>query len=212
MSKELDLAKAKAQADHLGIRLHPKSGYAKTIAAIEDHLAKNPDAEPLSEAELDSLVSPELDTPVQEPVAEAPKAIFLNDPANTPPPPRKETPQERKARISREAKRIVRIRVTPNDPDLAKRNGEIITASNSIVPTARKYIPFGADWTAPAIIVNVLKERSYTRFFRKKVNGKEQTETEQAPAFNVVILDDFTPEEIAELKRDQLLKQGQLNE
>nr|DAP09400.1 MAG TPA: hypothetical protein [Caudoviricetes sp.] len=106
--------------------------------------------------------------------------------------------------------KLVRIVLTPNDPNKNQYNGEIFTVMNSKYGTVKKYIPFNNQngWHVPNIMVQMLKEKEAQIFESKKVNGKEQVQGKLIKAYNVQILPPLTAEELAALAQDQRARQG----
>lgn len=118
-----------------------------------------------------------------------------------------ETSRQRNQRLRKEASVLRRIRVTCMNPNKKSWEGEILTVSNSVVGTHKKYIPFNAEngWHVPQIIVGVLQERQCQTFYKAKVNGKDITKSKLIKEFVVEILDPLTLDELDDLKTQQAM-------
>lgn len=122
--------------------------------------------------------------------------------------PLKETKLQRVTRLRKEASLLVRIRVTCMNPDKREWSGEIFTASNSVVGTYKKYVPFNNDegWHVPQIIVNMIKERKCQVFRNEKdINGRKVMRGKLIDEFAIDIMPSLTSEEVNELARKQAM-------
>lgn len=117
-----------------------------------------------------------------------------------------ETEGQRRARKRKEASRLVRVRVTNHNPHKRESEGEMFTASNSIIGTFRRYVHFGEPWHVEQILLNVLREREYQQFSTKVENGKKVRRSKLVKEFGIEVLDPLTPEELSELGRAQALR------
>lgn len=139
----------------------------------------------------------ESDGPVeQEEQADAPKAKA------------DETVAQKRARMKREAEKLVRIRVTCMNPAKREWEGEIFTAGNSLVGTQKKYVPFNADdgWHVPHIIYKQIKQRKCQVFVsRRTKDGQTVREGKLINEFAVEVLPPLTPGELKELARRQAM-------
>lgn len=68
-----------------------------------------------------------------------------------------------------EALKLIRCRVTCMDSAKKEWNGEIITVSNSVVGTVRKYVPYNSDapYHLEQIIISALREKKMQVFVNK---------------------------------------------
>lgn len=139
----------------------------------------------------------ESDGPVeQEDQADAPKAKVV------------ETVAQKRARLKREAEKLVRIRVTCMNPAKREWEGEIFTAGNSLVGTQKKYVPFNADdgWHVPHIIYKQIKQRKCQVFVsRRTKDGQTVREGKLISEFAVEVLPPLTSVELKELARRQAM-------
>lgn len=172
------LVSLKAKADKMGLSYHPNIGLEKLREKVTAHLNGTPEA-------------PE--APAAPVVAEAPA---------------EESPGARKLRKKREAGELVRIRVTCMNPNKKDWDGEIFTASNAVVGTFKKYVPFNADegWHVPRIIYNMITQRQCQVFVtRKGPRGISTKEGKMIREFAVEVLPMLTEEELHDLAQRQAM-------
>lgn len=116
-----------------------------------------------------------------------------------------ETPQERRERLRRKANKLVRVRVTCMNPNKKEWSGEILTASNSVIGTVRKFIPFGQETYVPQILLNMMEERQF-QFFetkRDKRTGQQTRKPRLVKEFGIEKLKGLTKKELEELAKQQ---------
>ena len=119
-----------------------------------------------------------------------------------------ETIGERNARLRKEAAKLVRIQITCMNPNKKEHEGEIFTASNSVVGTFKKYVPFDTDdgWHVPTIIYKMICDRKCQVFYTAKgPRGNKVRKGKLIKEFNVRVLPDLTAEEIHELATKQAM-------
>lgn len=175
----------KEYADEKGIKYHPSIGEQ----ALE---------EKIREFEAAASAEPTVET-ASEPTQAAPAAT------------KTETPRERMRRIKNEQLKLVRVRITCMNPNKKEWEGEIITVSNALVGTIKKYVPFNAEegWHIPQIMLNVLKEREFQHFhIVRDDRGNKVTQGKQVKEFAIEILPALTEEELKELARKQAVRKG----
>ena len=114
------------------------------------------------------------------------------------------TPKEIEA-IRREALKLVRINVIPNDPIKIQWQGEIIAAGNDIVGDVKKYVKFNTTegYYVPYIIYKALDSKQATVFKRVKKRNSWVNEPRLIKAFNITVLPNHTEEELAEMAKRQ---------
>lgn len=113
-----------------------------------------------------------------------------------------------RAQLKAEQTKLVRVRITCMNPNKKDLEGEIITVSNGLVGTLKKYIPFNAEegWHVPQIMLNVLREREFQMFYQTKdERGNKVTRGKQAREFAIEVLPPLTEEEIKELAQRQAM-------
>jgi hypothetical protein len=105
--------------------------------------------------------------------------------------------------------KLIRVRLSCNNPLKKDLQGEVITVDNQYVGTVRKYIPYGsamdAGYHIPECILNVLRERQFIRVTtRKDIRGNAISEAKYVPEYSIDILPPLSKEELAELAKLQL--------
>ena len=119
-----------------------------------------------------------------------------------------ETKSTLRARLIKEATRLIRVRVTNMNPAKAAFPGEIFTVANSMVGTIRKFIPYGAGTEAgyhiPYAIYEMIKRKKFT-LVKKEVgpNGTPVFNKYERKEFAIEVLDPLTPEELKKLAAEQ---------
>lgn len=119
-----------------------------------------------------------------------------------------ETSGQRKARLRKDASRLVRINVTCMNPAMKEHEGMIYTVSNSVVGTFKKYVPFNTTdgWHVPSIIYKHMKERECQVFHNGKGPRGEKIKVKRMiPELNIQNLDALTPQELKDLGKQQAM-------
>lgn len=108
-------------------------------------------------------------------------------------------PQVNKSKIEkhREASELVRVIVNTRDPNKKDWPGEILSVGNSTVGFFKKYIPYGAEWHVPKIIVNTLKDKKVQIFIPKVDSRGNKTKVPK-------LINSYTIEELEPLTADEL--------
>ncbi len=124
---------------------------------------------------------------------------------------KKETLAEERLRITEEATKLVRIRLSCMNPAKKEWEGEIFTVGNAVVGSLKKYVPFNAEegWHVPAIMLQMLQDRQcqvFTTF--KSKNGVSIRQGKLIKEFNIEVLPALTESEINELARRQAMAAG----
>jgi len=177
-----ELISLKKQADIMGLKYHPSIGLGKLRLKVKNTLS---------------------DEPVVEVEEQAGVAIKLVEEA-----PVKETHLQMVKRLRKEATRLIRVRVTCMNPGKKDWGGEIFTASNSVIGTIKKYVPFDNDegWHIPVIIYNMIKERKCQLFRKvKDSKGSNITSTKLISEFAVEKMDNLTSKQLEDLAQRQTI-------
>ncbi|MCM2973728.1 hypothetical protein [Larsenimonas suaedae] len=119
-----------------------------------------------------------------------------------------ETAAQRRARLKREASKLIRVRVTCMNPLKREHEGEIFTAGNAMVGSFKKYVPFNADdgWHIPQIIYNQLTQRQCQVFYTERdARGNTTRKGKLIREFNVEVLPPLTEAELKELAQRQAM-------
>lgn len=123
-----------------------------------------------------------------------------------------ETLKENTIRRRAEAQRLVRVRVACMNPNKKDWTGEILTVSNNLVGSLKKYIPFNNEegWHIPYMMYLHLKERQCQIFIKEKArNGMMVAKGKLIKEFNVELLEPLTGEEIKALATRQAMAKGE---
>jgi len=114
------------------------------------------------------------------------------------------TGREKVARMKK-ATRLVRCVVTCRNPAKKDWDGEILSVSNDVIGTMKKFVPYNIEegYHIPQIIFNALKDKTCTIFVNKKVNGENVKVGKQIKEFGLEILDPLTQDELSELAAEQ---------
>lgn len=181
---ELDLLKE--QATKMGITFHPNIGLDKL------------------QAKVDNFIPGQTDAPVE--VKKEPYKL------NTALPERIiETKTQLLDRKRKEATRMVRVRIACMNPNKKEWSGEILTVSNSLVGSIKKYIPFNNEegWHIPYMMYLHLKERECQLFIKKKNSrGRQIAVPKMIKEFSVELLPDLTQQEMKDLAQRQAMAAG----
>lgn len=114
--------------------------------------------------------------------------------------------EDKRVALIREANKLVRVRITCMNPAKKEWEGEIITVSNSVIGTIKKYIPFNADdgWHIPQVILSMLNERM-CQVFNSVPDGKGNMvrKGKLVKEFSIEVLPDLTPSELHDLAQRQ---------
>lgn len=201
-----ELTALKQRADLMGLSYHPSIGVEKLRIKIAEALQGVTSTSTTSE-----------DTTQEPAKAAAPdvpanmQAIQNEDDGST----KyviKETPEQKRARIRREANEMVRIRVTCMNPAKKEWHGEIFTVGNAAVGTIKKFVPFNAEegWHVPRMLLQMMEQRQCQIFVNgKSKNGVTFRQGKLIKEFAIEILPALTEQELRELARRQAMAAGQ---
>lgn len=174
-----ELAALKARADMLGVKYHPSIKLDTLREKVTAAMADTADT---------------ADTPIGDnPASDQPK---------------EETPGQKRARLKKEASKLVRIRVTCMNPAKREWEGEIFTVGNAGVGTFSKYVPFNVEdgWHVPHIIYEQIRDRQCQIFVQEKAkNGVGVRKGKLIKEFAVEVLPALTQAELGELARRQAM-------
>ena len=171
----------KERATKLGIKFHPSIGEEKLREKVSEVLAEQDATEQATEE--------------TEAVRPAPAVS--------------ETTAQRSVRLKREASALVRVRVTNMNPDKREWEGEIFTASNSVVGTLRKYVHYNVPWHVPRIILNQLRQRQFQHFITETdAKGRKVRRGRLVPEFAIEELPPLSEKELKALAQRQAMAKG----
>jgi len=100
--------------------------------------------------------------------------------------------------------KLIRVRVTCNDPQFKKHNG-LTRAAGSTTFFRKRFVPFNRETHIEQVIFDNMKRAQY-QWFEEKVNrttGRKYKIPRSSPAFVIETLEPLTEEEYATLARDQ---------
>lgn len=110
-----------------------------------------------------------------------------------------------RAKLRREALKLIRIRVTDLDPKKKDLPGEILCAANEYIGTVKRYVPYnGEPWHVEQVILDMMKDREFLSIKTVKTRGQEVTiEKKWVKEYAIEIMPPLTKEELAKLAAAQ---------
>lgn len=104
-----------------------------------------------------------------------------------------------------EAMKLIRVRVTVNNPSKQSREGEIISAGNAVIGFVSKFVPYQPafyenGYHIPKIILDAMKEMKHTRYPKKK----DRFNATMDDYDKARLVSDFTIEELPPLTGQEL--------
>ena len=124
-----------------------------------------------------------------EPVQAAPAVLSRNE--------------RRKAHMD-EAKKLIRVRIVNMNPNKRDWTGEFFSASNNVVGTIKRYVPYDTEWHVENFLYKTIKNRKF-RVTKEVSDGKggKITQNRFMPEFAVEELNPLTDKELKALADDQ---------
>lgn len=126
-------------------------------------------------------------------------------------PKKDETKEEVKVRKRREASALVRCRINCNDPAKKDWPGEVISVSNALVGTLKKFVPYSTDepYHIPNMMLNVLREKKVQVFQTKPGKmGIPVRTSKLINAYTIEVLPPLTSDELAKLAQAQMARRS----
>ncbi len=108
----------------------------------------------------------------------------------------------------KQAEKLVRVIVVPQNPLEAKLNGVLISVGNNVIGTIRRFVPFNVPWHIEQVIYDHLVTKQYQTFYVVKQQGREITRSRYVPAYAVNSLPSLTQEELNTLAKEQSARQS----
>ena len=108
--------------------------------------------------------------------------------------------------MRKEATKLVRVIVRPNDPNKAEYSGDYFSIGNEVLGFITKFVPYNNEegWHVPRILVDQIKAQQVQLWRTKKLsNGMDSKEGYLTNAYNVTELPPLTKSELEELARRQ---------
>ena len=107
--------------------------------------------------------------------------------------------------VLKHATKLVRCIITCNNTVKASLPGEIFSVRNSLIPEQKKFISFNTPTHVPQMMLNMIKEKKYQHFTKKRLpNGQFTTEAKLLPEYNVQELPPLTEDEYMAIRQKQL--------
>jgi hypothetical protein len=106
-------------------------------------------------------------------------------------------------RIKLEATKLIRCQITPMDRSKSNYQGEIFATGNSLIPTIKRYVPFGATTHVEQMLLDVIDSKEMVMFYTEQVNGREVRKAKSVKAYGVQILPQLTEKELSDLAKAQ---------
>lgn len=118
-----------------------------------------------------------------------------------------QTKAEKRNQLRKECEKLVRVQIVNMNPNKREWKGEFFTASNSVVGTLTRFVPFDVEWHVPAFILKQIKNRKF-RVTKEESNGKGGKTTKNifVPEFGVSELAPLTEKELKDLAAEQAAK------
>lgn len=197
-----ELTALKERADAMGIPYHVSIGLEKLRDKVNAYLndSDGPETDPVQLTAPTVPAGLKVDATPEEIIAGylAAQEAGLSD------------AQKRNEAI-KNANRLVRVRVTCMNPNKRDWEGEIITVSNSVVGTFKKFVPFNSveGWHIPFIILQALKERQCQIFVNgTDANGRKIKRAQLIAEFGIEVLPALNETELKDLAQRQLMVSG----
>lgn len=106
----------------------------------------------------------------------------------------------------KEALQLVRVNITSMENTKNNLSGEILTVSNNVIGTIKRYIPFGQDWHIERIFLDTLREKQFQRFTSVNTTNGSVRRAMLVPAYAIQELPPLTEKELDELRKSQMAR------
>jgi len=124
------------------------------------------------------------------------------------PMPKPATEEDKIKQRLKDAKKLVRVRVTSMDPNKKDWPGELLSVGSTSLGTIKRYIPYNAPdgWHIEQCLLDVLKEKKCTVFVAAgNQQDKALKKAKMVSAYSIEVLDPLTPEQLHELAQRQAM-------
>ena len=115
----------------------------------------------------------------------------------------------------KEANKLIRCNIVCQDPTKRDWAGEVVSVSNRVVGTIKKFIPFSTPqgYHIPAMLLKILEARQYTSFSTiRNIKGVPVTKTELRPAFVITRLPALSTQELNVISDRQAANAGKIED
>lgn len=110
--------------------------------------------------------------------------------------------------LEKENMRLVHVIITPMDSTKHALHGEFFSAGNAVLGTVTRFVPFNKSWLIENMLLKTIREKEFQLLVPRTIDGKETQESIIKPAYAIQELALPTPEEVAELARQQQARQS----
>ena len=205
LPQEDELVTLKRRAEQIGLKYHPNIGLDALRKRINDYLRMPEDT---TEHTIEGAGLNGVDQPAEKGEGYTTREIAKGyiDISDI-----KLTDAQKRNEAINDARRLVRVLITCMDPNKRQWPGEIISVSNSVVGTHKKFIPFntGVPYHIPNILYQELKDKKCQIFVNgRSHNGQTIKKAQSINAFAIEVLPALTDAEIKELKQRQAMAAG----
>lgn len=199
VTPESELEVLKQRANMMNISFHPAIGVKKLRAKVNAELNPEAGKEDSDDNEAAEKAAFEREWKAKRKVKK-----------ETNKPPLSEADKKRMlhTRLRKEANRLIRVRITCMNPNKKNWTGEIVSVSNAVIGTVKKFVPFNIEegYHIPAVILKMLKAREYQHFAQVKMpNGQKKVVVKLLPEFAIEVMTPLNEKELNDLKQQQAL-------
>ena len=118
-----------------------------------------------------------------------------------------QTQDDKMSKAKKDATRLVRVNISSMESIKNNLFGEIITVSNNVIGTVKRFFPFGVDWHVESIILDTLRDKEYQAFRNERhKDGSETRKGYLAKAYGIQELPPLTQTELDLLKARQMAR------
>lgn len=175
----------KEQAKEIGLTHSPNIGPDTLAKKIKLFLANQDNQIAIQQHQIQQAAAVAPAAPVVEKVLTAEEALNLKRMAS-----------------KKKATRLVRVIIEcTNAAKASVQQGEMFQVGNSLVPTIKKYIPYGHPVHIEQILLSQAEEKVYQQRY-----GKYNEHTRNLKEFSITVLPDLTVAEVEDLKRMQAVR------
>lgn len=110
----------------------------------------------------------------------------------------------KRANKKKEALKLLRVRVTCNNPNKTAYKGDIIVVANNDGVVYKKFVPFNVKYHIPQIIYNTMVEKQCLKAYTDTTSGVPKVIKRMIPEYSIEVLTPITTEELNAIKQRQL--------
>lgn len=120
----------------------------------------------------------------------------------------KEISKEKEKIANKNAMKLIRVRISCNNPNKRNYECEIFTVQNAELQV-KKCVPFNVPTHIPMILYNAIDEKKCTIFIKDRNSKIGNSKVKLIKEYNIEVLPPLTNEELEAIKQKQLAEQGQ---